>query len=214
MTIYTEAQERTDYYVYAYLRKDGTPYYIGKGTGRRATLKARRRVPRPKELSRIVYIARNLTNFGALAMERRMIEWWGRKDLGTGILHNMTEGGDGCQGLNDEQREKISNAMRGRKFSEEHKRKIGEANRKPKPPRTPEHEEKMRVARIEASRKRVSVDGVEYQSLKNAAEAHGITPSTAIKRLRSENFPGWLRIDPPKNMGERTSKRGYLGFNH
>lgn len=143
------------YYVYAYIRskdsktaKAGTPYYIGKGKDTRAWDKEHG-VTVPKDKTKIVILEQNLTNVGSLSIERRMIRWWGRKDLGTGILHNRTDGGDGGTNYSPELRAIIGKAAKGRIYSAESRAKMSAA--KKGKPKSAEHREKMKIARANLS---------------------------------------------------------------
>lgn len=117
-----------EFYIYAYLREDGTPYYIGKGKGGRIFGNTGRICKKPKDISKIIFLKQNLTEEQAFKHEIYMIAVLGRKDLGTGILRNLTNGGEGVSGLI---------------FSEEHRRRLS-LSRKGKIPvnkgkKTPKH---------------------------------------------------------------------------
>jgi hypothetical protein len=118
------------YHVYAYLREDGSPYYIGKGKDRwRWTQNHVAKIP-PKERLRIV--ADYLTNEEACAKEIALIKLLGRKDLGTGILRNLTDGGEGAPGriYTEEMRIKQRSKMKGRSgppMSEEGKKRLSKS---------------------------------------------------------------------------------------
>jgi hypothetical protein len=108
----------TGFYVYAYLRKtDLTPYYIGKGKDGRAwntqSHTKNNNAKTPKNKSLIVIMESNLTEIGALALERFYIRWYGRQDKGEGILRNKTDGGEGTTGyiFSKEQLEKSGRSI-------------------------------------------------------------------------------------------------------
>ena len=119
---------QNDYYTYAYLREDKTPYYIGKGRGRRIYSKSRVIKP-PADKSRIIFLKKNLTEAEAFKHEVYMIFVLGRKDLGTGILRNLTNGGEGASGavISAETKKKLSEASTGKTHTEKAKKKCSES---------------------------------------------------------------------------------------
>ena len=177
------------YYTYAYLREDRTPYYIGKGKGNRIYEK-RKSIKPPKDKSRIIYLKQNLTEEEAFKHEIYMIAVFGRKDLGTGILYNMTDGGEGSSGgiPSEETRRKMSEAGKGKIFSKEHRRKIGESN-------------KRRIVSAETRRK-IS-DAHKGENNHN----YGKTLSEETKRKQSEVKIGENNPNYGKSHSEETKRK-------
>ena len=149
----TEKDERR-FYVYAYLRsKDSkhgkklTPYYVGKGQGNRAFSPYQRRIPTPKDKAFIAFIQEGLTEREAFDLERYCIAAYGRIDTNTGILLNLTDGGEGPSGfrfsdelkarmsivqrssMTQERKDKISRAKLGQKHSLKTREKMSESRR-------------------------------------------------------------------------------------
>lgn len=79
------------FYTYLWLREDGSPYYVGKGTEGRAFRK--HRVGKCPSLDRVI-IQEFPDEQSAFFAEMFLIALYGREDLGTGKLLNLTDGGE------------------------------------------------------------------------------------------------------------------------
>ena len=105
-------------FIYAYLRsrssangKAGSPYYIGlASSGTRPYGKHSCVVPKDRSRIRILRILQTWDE--AAKWEKFYIKKFGRIDLGTGILRNLTDGGDGVANPSAETRKKISDAAK------------------------------------------------------------------------------------------------------
>ena len=137
------------YYVYIYKNPiTFDPFYVGKGCGNRAYShleKAKnirkgsreslcivecRRLLKDGFEPIIEIIINNLTESEALIIERQFISSFGRRNNNTGILTNMTDGGESFDGLvrTKLHYERIVESRKGYKHSEQTKQKL----RKPK----------------------------------------------------------------------------------
>lgn len=134
------------FYTYAYLREEGTPYYVGKGQGRRIFQSVGKPCNIPKDKSRIIYLKKNLLESDAFIHEVYMIAVFGRKDLGTGILYNKSDGGEGPSGMviTEELRKKMSDERRGKKKPKQSENMKGEKNPMYGKKRTDDEKERIR----------------------------------------------------------------------
>ena len=123
-----------DFYVYGhYAKNQEIPFYVGKGRNNRAYQSTGRSVFWHRVTNKYGFEVKILYNgleeSAALSKEMELIAEYGRRDLGTGCLVNLTDGGEGVSGkvVSDECRAKISEANKRRVLSDETKQKISKS---------------------------------------------------------------------------------------
>ena len=135
------------YYIYTHTRNGETlPFYVGKGFGSRA-YSLHRRSQFWRNVAKDGYDIRieipNLSEDEAFQLEREIIKTYGRRDVGTGCLVNLTDGGEGTSGHihSKKTKRKMSESQKGKTRSDETKRKMSDA--KKGNPRSKEHSRKL-----------------------------------------------------------------------
>lgn len=168
------------FYSYLWLREDGTPYYAGKGIGRRAFFSfGHGAIKCPSDPSRILVFPM-LNESEAFESEIALIGLFGRKDTGTGCLRNKTFGGNAPP------------SRKGIPHSEETKERMRKASPKKRKARSAETIQKLRIAGL---RRRHPVEVKAKISESN--------------RKRWANTPICVRIQQGKKMkeGQHARKR-------
>lgn len=197
------------YYLYQHVRlDDNSVFYIGIGTKpeKYATYKkeysrayAKGKNDRSKFWHRItsktgyrVEILMESDDYEVVKLlEVSLVTQYGRRNLGTGNLVNLTDGGEGSRNIvvSKETSAKISKANKGRKPSDETKSAISKSNIGKK--RTPE----VRKAKSEAMSggKHINAKivlslemGIYYDTIAHAAKAHGLGTSTLSDKLNGK----------------------------
>lgn len=205
------------FFVYRLVR-NGVPFYIGKGSGRRGRDHLAPSGHRDNSLRSIIIrkaissgdtlaceiVQSQMTEAEAFAEEKRLIALYGRIDIATGSLANHTDGGDGAPNLpahvievlREKGRAQMSPAAR------EYLREIGKAQFA-----NQSHKEKHQAAcrlaqsdpiRVEKNRKRglkQSQAPGERQRLSDASKAYNSDPenrkiNSEMKKAQWQN-PEW-----------------------
>ncbi len=166
------------YYVYTYSDPDtNQPFYVGKGTEYRSVIhlqEAQRAINKPgrksRKINKIIKILKqnklplidkvvtDITNDEACKIEIELILKFGRLDIGTGILYNLTDGGDGCCNriMCEQEKQRIAVRMTGNQnynnLSDEIKVRNNEAARARMKTNNPMNDPEKR-AKVAASKK-------------------------------------------------------------
>jgi len=109
--------------VYRHRRNDNNEiFYVGIGKKYRPYNKNRNNLWQKivdKTDYTIEIVATGLSKEDACELEMLLISEYGRKDLNTGTLSNLTDGGDGIKNVSEETKQKISRANIGRIVTKE-----------------------------------------------------------------------------------------------
>ena len=131
----------------------------------------------------------------ACSIEKYLISFYGRSDLGLGRLTNMTDGGEGQLGRSpsEETREKMrknnkhTQSFLGKKLTEEHKKNISNANKGKK--KSEEHKLKLKEAqKIANSSIQTKINKSNGQKGKKLSEEHKLKISQKNKGKNHPNY--------------------------
>ena len=209
------------YYLYRHIKPNGETFYIGISSNlKRPYEKKARTILWKRIVNKYGYevqiLKQDLSKEEACELEELLISWYGRIDIKTGILCNMTDGGEGVLNKSLETKQKISEAQKGEK---NHRWGIkGELNPQFGKPRSKEAIEKMKANhpdfsgknnpnygkkhsketkdKIALAQRGVSIGGklvlnketgIFYKSGKEAALYHNIKYSTLKSNLNGTN---------------------------
>ena len=184
-----------EYYIYRHIRLDtGLPFYIGKGSGKGRANSKDRNPYWHNIVNKVGYkveiMLYNLSEKEAFDKEKYFIRLYGRRDLETGILINMTNGGEGASGYKhtEETKKKLSISHKGKKMSDKSKKKMSESHKgkklsaetKKKLSNAQKGKDFSDIHRAKLSKKVVNCRGEVFESGLIAAETFGLKSSSAI----------------------------------
>lgn len=169
--------------VYQHSKPNGDVFYIGIGVSKkRANSKNGRNKHWINTVNKYGYnidiLCDDIDYSTAQQIERYLIRYYGRKDLGTGLLVNLTDGGEGLVNMNKEEKQKRA-------------RRISKYNKLEKDysfTQTDEYKEKMSKATLNKGCKRIknTETGKVYNSQKDAANDVGYSVSYLSSMLNNK----------------------------
>ena len=174
--------EENRFYVYAHYKtgEEDIPFYIGKGSNKRAFDKWQRSRHWKNVVNKHGLVVRilheNLSEEDAFWIEKKLIGMFGRADKGLGPLINHTDGGEGPSGIiqTEEHKEKNRQAQMG------HHRGKGKTKHF-----TEEHIENMRLARLRNAGKPSPLLGKP----KSESHVHNMIEAQQKRRERPDYVP-------------------------
>lgn len=209
--------KQNKFYVYRHIRLDSdTPFYVGKGHGKRAFCKFQRNSLwsniAKKAGFEVEILMSDLDEDAAFDKEKEFISLY--KNFGY-KLANFTSGGEGVSGLRhtEEAKEKTRKANKGKRYSPGTEFKKGKTAPTKGTKLTMEHREKLSQTKLKMfadisihprSRQVVDSDGNTWPSMKSLCLKYGWPQTTILRYVKSgKEYKGLTMKFVEKTNGEK-----------